>query len=500
MQKETLIDDYTALWRSRDWHDRFALLSEDTTLTYGELAARVDTLAAALIARGIETGDTVVLSMARTGDSVVTLLAILHAGGCLCPVEPRTSPEEITDRLNRLRIRWVITDATQAHQFVDAPHGCYVIDQSQLRDDQGKASPRKPVTAESPALILFTSGSTGQPKALQLTHHALRCNALSVAQHSTLTPKDRLLHIMPIYHTNGINNQILTPLLSGCSIAFAPRFKADNIPGLMARYRPTIITGVPTMYSRMLAHDFPPEALKSLRMVRCGSAPITVGLQERIEALFDCPVVVSYGLSEATCTSTMNPPGRRRIGSVGTVLGGQKVELLQIDEDIPVAPDQEGEIAISGPTLMSGYLDGMGTPHCGDLASGWFRTGDLGRFDEDGYLWITGRIKNIIIRGGENIAPELIERVLVEDLSIGSCCVVGRPDPDLGEVPVAFVVPTTGHEVDSVGLMQLVSQRLSRSHQPVAIIVIDELPENAMGKIDRKALTRRLAEPAAAMP
>ncbi|MDW5377760.1 class I adenylate-forming enzyme family protein [Halomonas sp. HP20-15] len=500
MQEETLLDKYRVLWRSRDWHDRPALLSEDTALTYGELAARVDALAADLIARGIEPGDTVALSMARTGDSVVVLLAILQAGGCLCPMEPRTSPEEMADRLRRLRCRWVVTDETQAHQFADAPHDCTVLDRSRLSGDRGRTEPGSPVTADSPALILFTSGSTGQPKALQLTHRALSCNALGVVRHTALTPDDRLLHIMPIYHTNGINNQILTPLLSGCSIAFTPRFKAENVPGLMERYRPTIITGVPTMYSRMLAHDFPAAALAALRMVRCGSAPITVDLQERMEALFGCPVVVSYGLSEATCTSTMNPPERRRIGSVGTVLDGQTVALLQVDGDVPVAPGQEGEISIAGPALMSGYLDEKGIPCRDDIASGWFRTGDLGRFDEDGYLSITGRIKNVIIRGGENIAPELIERVLIADPSIDACCVVGKPDPDLGEVPVAFVVPNADHDIDTVRLMNLVSQRLSRSHQPAWIIAIGELPESAMGKVDRKALARRLAEPAGATP
>ena len=204
------------------------------------------------------------------------------------------------------------------------------------------------------------------------------------------------------------------------------------MPGLLARWRPTIMTGVPTMYARMLDLAFEPASLAGLRYARCGSAPITEALHRRIEAFLGCPLLVSYGLSEATCTSTMNPPGARRVGTVGTVLAGQRVVLRQPDGSAAPAGG-EGEICIEGDSLMLGYLGAQGQI---GVADGRLRTGDVGRFDADGYLTITGRIKDVIIRGGENISPALVEGVVAALPGVAACCVVGAPDADLGEVPV----------------------------------------------------------------
>lgn len=490
MREPTLIAAYRRLWRHEDWRDRFALLSDDIELTYGALADRVESLARALVARGVAPGDIVALSMARTGDSVTVLLAILFAGGSVCPLEPRLAPDEVADRLGRIRCRWAITDNGLAPQFAETT-GVTVIERAALTSG-GEASSVN-VTPDTPALTLFTSGSTGRPKAVQLNHRAIANNARGLVEHTKLTFADRMLHVMPIYHTNGINNQIFAPLLAGSQIAFAPRFRAPDMPELMARYQPTMLAGVPTMYSRMLAHEFPEAARANLRMLRCGSAPITPDLHERIEMAFGCPVVVSYGLSEATCTSTMNPPDDRRVGSVGTVLANQTVALLDPERDERVPEGAQGEIAIAGGSLMSGYLDDDGRPDPQSVSSGWLRSGDLGRFDEDGYLFITGRIKDVIIRGGENIPPGVIEDVVSANPAIEACCVVGRPDVDLGEVPIAYVVAAAGQTIDEAALMQEVEIRLSRIYRPEAVICLDSLPENAVGKVDRKALDRRAA-------
>lgn len=493
MRESTLIEAYYSRWRSDDWRDRIALLSDDIELTYGELLERVESLAGALVAEGLAPGEIVALSMARTGDSVAVLLAILFAGGSVCPLEARLSSEEVATRLRRIRCRWAITDDALVHQFAAVDQNTTVIDRPALAS--GASAPdRSRVTLDTPALTLFTSGSTGTPKAVQLNHRAIANNASGLVAHTALTFADRLLHVMPIYHTNGINNQILAPFLAGSQVAFAPRFRAPEMPELMARYQPTLVSGVPTMYSRMLAHEFSAESRRNLRMIRCGSAPITPDLHERIEAAFGCPVVVSYGLSEATCTSTMNPPDDRRVGSVGTTLPHQTVALLDAERDKRVAAGAQGEIAIAGANLMSGYLDDDGVPDPQTIASGWLRSGDLGRFDDDGYLFITGRIKDVIIRGGENIPPGVIEDVITADPAVESCCVVGRPDADLGEVPVAFVVARVGAEIDADRIRAAVEERLSRIHRPEAVMVIDRLPENAVGKVDRKALARRVAE------
>jgi acyl-CoA synthetase (AMP-forming)/AMP-acid ligase II len=270
------------------------------------------------------------------------------------------------------------------------------------------------------------------------------------------------------------------------------------MPGLMHKHRPTIITGVPTIYARMLTQTFSPESLASLRIARCGSAPITVDLHQQIEAKLGCALIVSYGLSEATCTSTMNPPGRRKIGTVGTVLSGQKISLFGQNGE-PVAQGQEGEVCISGASVMAGYLGAE--PGTADRAvrNGWLRTGDLGRFDSEGYLAITGRIKEVIIRGGENLSPVLIENAIASHEGVASCCVVGKAHADLGEVPVAFVVPAAGARPAPDEIIATVANRLSRIYQPCEVHFVTSLPENAVGKIDRKAVAALLKqEPCAA--
>lgn len=296
---------------------------------------------------------------------------------------------------------------------------------------------------------------------------------------------------MPVHHTNALNNQLFAPFLCGAAVIFSGRFKAEEMPKLMHNHRPTIITGVPTMYARLLSQSFSEQSLSSLRMARCGSAPITVDLHQQIEEKLGCSLIVSYGLSEATCTSTMNPPSGRKIGTVGTILAGQQVRLLGPDGQ-DVAPEQEGEVCIGGASVMAGYLGAE--PDATDRAinNGWLRTGDLGRFDSEGYLSITGRIKEVIIRGGENLSPVLIENAIASHPGVAACCVVGKADADLGEIPVAFVIPSAGAQLAPAEIIATVAQRLSRIYQPHEVHFVGSLPENSVGKIDRKALAARL--------
>ena len=338
-------------------------------------------------------------------------------------------------------------------------------------------------------MVQLTSGSTGEARGVVLTHGNLLCNARGVVARTGITPADRLLHLMPLHHTNGVNNQLIAPFLAGAAVVLADRFRAEAVEDQIAEHGVTYLTGVPTMYSRMLPHLRDPDRRRSLRFLRCGSAPISESLRRRIEAAFELPLVVSYGLSEATCTSTMNPPGARRIGSVGTVLAGQQVRLQRpgTGETVPVGA--EGEVCIAGEAVMKGYADGT-SPAA--LRDGWLRTGDLGRFDADGYLFITGRLKDVIVRGGENLSPRAIEDALEQHPAVESCCVVGEPHADLGEVAVAFVQPRPGAAPGAGELRALVAGRLSTAHVPARIQLVDALPENAVGKVDRAALARRI--------
>lgn len=494
MHSTSLAQACHASWTSDARRDRIALESAEARLTYGELATRSGEVAAALHGAGVERGDIVAIAMDRTLDTVLALFGVLLAGGCPCPLEPQLSVEETDTRFAAVGVAWVLHD--DSHARYAAALACHrrlafaALATGKNFIDCGLA-------AEDRALLLFTSGSTGRPKGVLLSHANLLANVAGVIPHSALAPDDVLLHVMPLYHTNGLNNQLFAPLLAGARVALASRFKADDMPALMEAFQPTIITGVPTMYSRMLPLPFSAHSTARLRMARCGSAPLTPDLQAQIEAKLGCPMIVSYGLSEATCTSTMNPPGARKTGSVGTVLAGQQVCLFMPDTTTLAPAGGEGEICIGGPNLMIAYL-GVDPTQSDPTSDGWLHTGDLGRFDEDGYLFITGRIKDVIIRGGENLSPVLIENTISADPQVACCVVVGKADADLGEVPVAFVVTAGGASIDAAYVRQIVLARLARIYSPQDVYFVDKLPETAVGKIDRKALVARVGAMTAA--
>lgn len=477
-----------ASWTRDDRRNLVALESAGASVTYSELAGRAGEVAAALNGAGMGRGDIVAIAMERTLDAVLALFGVLMAGGCPCPLEPRLSIDETNTRFAAVGGNWLLHDASQA-EYVAALDLTSTLAFEDL--ETGGDFLDRDLAASDRALLLFTSGSTGRPKGVMLSHGNLLANAAGVIPHSQLSPDDVLLHVMPLYHTNGLNNQLFAPLLAGARVALATRFKADDMPALMEAFQPTIITGVPTMYSRMLPQQFSAASVARLRMARCGSAPLTPDLQAQVEAKLGCPMIVSYGLSEATCTSTMNPPAARKVGSVGTVLAGQQVCLFAPDSTKPVPQGAEGEICIGGPNLMTGYL-GADPGQSDAVRAGWLHTGDLGRFDEEGYLFITGRIKDVIIRGGENLSPILIENTISADPQVVSCIVVGKADADLGEVPVAFVIAAEGATIDAAYIRQIVMGRLARIYSPHEVYFVDKLPETAVGKIDRKALAARV--------
>ena len=490
----TLAQAFESCWSRPRLRGLPALGDGELELDYAQLDARTAGLGARLRALAPSPGQVVAIAMERSLRAALLLLGALRAGLCPCVMEPGLAAAEVSRRLRLIGAVAIVHD--RAHGDLVAalePSPARVVDFGDLECLRPVARSVDGLLGSTPALLLFTSGSTGQPKAVQLSQGALLNNAVGVAGHCGLDERDRLLHVMPLYHTNGLNNQLFAPLLAGSSVVLAPRFRAEHMPALLERHRPSILTGVPTMFSRMQGQTFSATALAGLRFARCGSAPITEALHRAVEDQLGCPLLISYGLSEATCTSTMNPPRGRRIGSVGTVLAGQQVRLRLSDASLSDDPGVEGEICIAGANLMSGYV-GAADETSRSVVDGWLRTGDLGRFDADGYLYVTGRIKDVIIRGGENLSPLLIEGVIMERIAAQACCVVARADQDLGEVPVAVIVPRPGARFGAEQVMEAVREGLSRIYVPREVILADSLPENSVGKVDRKELTRRVRD------
>jgi acyl-CoA synthetase (AMP-forming)/AMP-acid ligase II len=457
-------------------------------VSYAELGRLIDGYASGVRNWGVARGEIVGILAPKSVAAIAAYFGAMQAGGCVCFVDPGLAPDAIAEQADAVGMRHLIVDQC----LIDRVHGGERnrLLRRALHTVRGDGSfIDRGLGAEDSAMLLFTSGNTGRPKGVLLPHRSLICNAEGVLNHTGTSPQDRLLHVMPLYHTNGVNNQLIVPILAGASVILLERFTPEDAVEALRRDAATYMTGVPTIYARMLPCLTPGERFPSLRFLRCGSAPITTDLHQQLEDAFGVPLVVSYGLSEATCTSTMNPPGHCKIGTIGTVLAGQEVRVFDPLTNAEAATGREGEIRIAGPALMAGYLGSAEQP----VVDGWLHTGDLGRFDDEGFLAITGRIKDVIIRGGENLSPAVIERRLASHPAIRDCCVVGAPHAELGEVPIAFVVLNDGAELDEPGLKAFVERALARIYVPAEIRQRDVLPTNAVGKIDRKVLRAVLA-------
>jgi len=469
---------------------RPALWAAGRTLDYSALADAVTRVSGMLLERGLRRGERVALIAGRTSDAVAGLLGVMAAGSAVCVVDPRLPTAEMAVRLESAGIGWLLADA--AHDVQAG--GLAGLKRIRL-EDAASAVPRTvdDVRSDDDALLIMTSGSTGAPKAVLLTHKNLLSNAYGVAERTGVTPEDRVLHLLPLYHTNGTNNLLFVPFCRGASVAMLERFHAETFFHEVATHRPTYITGVATHYSRLLAHTPPRGALASLRFLRSGAAPLSAQLHRDIERHFGLPLIHSYGLSEDTCTAAMNPPAARKIGTVGTALLGQRIAVFTPGSETPVPAGSEGEICIAGPSLMKGYVPPARHGDGPSIRNGWLRTGDLGSLDDEGYLTVSGRLKEIIIRGGANLSPGRIEETILRDPTVRACCVVGAPDADLGEVPVAFIVARDGASVHHAAIRERVLAELPRSYVPARVIVLDALPEIGIGKIDRAALKRLAA-------
>jgi acyl-CoA synthetase (AMP-forming)/AMP-acid ligase II len=475
---------------------RTALLGPTGSTSYAELGTRIDGYASAF--RDIPRGSIIGVPASRSADAVALFFGVMRRGGCPCFLEPGLAADALLARAHGVGMARIVLDEQSEALGRELEHGGAQVRVAadlfrELRHAESAGGIDEPLGPGDLAMMLFTSGSTALPKGALLTHGNLLRHAAGIIERTRLTAADRLLHVMPLHHTNGVNNQLIAPFLAGATVVLAERFRAEDVEDQIADHRVTYLTGVPTMYSRMLPHLRNQARLRSLRFLRCGSAPITVRLHEEVEAAFGVPLIVSYGLSEATCTSAMNPIGARRVGTVGTVLPGQQIRIFTPGTGDEALPGAEGEIRMAGPCLMRGYA---GKESESPIRDGWLHTGDLGCFDGDGYLTVTGRLKDVIVRGGENLSPRAIESVLERHPGVAACCVVGAPHPDLGETPVAFVVRSGAEPVDAAELTALVRRRLSRIHVPTAVRFRESLPVNAVGKVDRKALQACGARPA----
>jgi acyl-CoA synthetase (AMP-forming)/AMP-acid ligase II len=344
-----------------------------------------------------------------------------------------------------------------------------------------------PLAPQDEAMIIYTSGTTGKPKGVLLTHHNLVMDAQYISDWFNITEETRMMCILPLFHVNGEIVTMMTPLYVGGSVVLNRKFSASTFWVNISKFGVHIFSTVPTILSILLAAGKPPEDISSLKFGICGAAPLPVEVHKQFEATFNVPIYEGYGLSETTCYSTFNPPdpAKRKIGSIGVAVGN-KVAIWD-DNNQPLPVGEGGEIVVLGENVMKGYFK---LPEATEkaFAGGWFHSGDWGKMDEDGFFYILDRVKDMIIRGGENIYPREIDEVLYQHPKIEAAATIGIPDPKYGEEVKSFVVVKPGEQMTEADVVAYCHDHLADFKCPKYVAFIDEIPKGPTGKLLRKAL------------
>jgi long-chain acyl-CoA synthetase len=459
-----------------------ALADDAVALDNAAFADRVARAAALLDRLGVRAGDVVAIAMPNRVELVIALFAAWRLGAASTPVNPALTPTEMQYQMDDAGAKVVIGDGLE----LDAT----VVDADALAAEPSAYRAPADIRPDSLALLIYTSGTTGRPKGVMLDHANIAAMCDMTRAGLGITAVDHSLLILPLFHVNGIVVGTLTPLLAGGRVTVAGRFSPKAFFGLVERIRPTYFSAVPAIYAMLTSMpDAETADTSSLRLVVCGAAPMPAELIARVEDVLGVTLVEGYGLSEGSCASTLNPfDGVRKPGTVGLPLPGQEVRVVdQLGNFVPQG--ERGEIVIRGANVMRGYLN-RPEDTAETIIDGWLHTGDVGVFDEDGYLRIVDRIKDMIIRGGENIYPKEIETVLYASDAVLEAAVVGQADDVLGEVVVAYVSVRPGATVTVEELEALCAERLAKYKRPLAIELLDEIPKNHVGKIDKPALRK----------
>jgi acyl-CoA synthetase (AMP-forming)/AMP-acid ligase II len=467
-----------------------AIADDDTDLNNSQFLAAVQRAAASLRGQGVSAGDVVAIMLPNTTAFVVSLFAAWRVGATVTPINPSLRPAEVTYQVSDAGAKVLIVETTPAF---DA--GVATVETDQL--DCGEPTPAAGVPHDADdalALLIYTSGTTGRPKGVMLDHANLNAMCRGVIDAFKLTGADHSLLILPLFHVNGIVVGTLSPLLAGGRATVAGRFRPESFFDRIEQSRPTYFSAVPTIYTMLcgLPASVKPDT-SSVRFAICGAAPASVELLEAFESRYGIPLIEGYGLSEGSCASTVNPlDGERKPGTVGLPVPGQTVRIVDTAGH-PVTDGEAGEVVIKGPNVMRGYLN-RPEETAKTVVDGWLHTGDVGRMDEDGYLVLVDRAKDMIIRGGENIYPREIEAVVHGLPQIAEAAVVGRAHPVYGEEPVLFVSLHPEQTLDAGAIREHLSESLSKYKLPVDITIMDDLPKNPVGKIDKPTLRNRLVE------
>jgi oxalate---CoA ligase len=489
-------DTVAALLATNDTGPALITVS-DESIDHAALWTAVDRLAEQLRQAGLGPGDRTAIVLPNGPEMALVLLAAMSAG-CAAPLNPKYREDEFRFYLDDLRAAALVTDGQAPAALAAAPedaieisvHGRGLSVDLAVRDEHAVASVAQRPAADDEALVLHTSGTTSRPKIVPLRQRNLARSAGNIAASLRLTAADRSLTVMPLFHIHGIMAGLLAPLSVGASVVCTPGFDAFKFHRWLDELRPTYYTAVPTMHQMVLARASGPRRT-SLRFVRSSSASLPRPVFEGLADLFGVPVVESYGMTEASHQMTCNPlpPGVVKPGSVGVATGIELAILDPANNELP--PGERGEVVIRGETVVDGYENNDAANEAA-FTAGWFRTGDEGLLDDDGYLFLTGRLKEQINRGGEKISPLEIDEILLRHPAIAEAVTFAIPHDTLGEDVGAAVVVADGQEVTERELRTYLRAQLAAFKVPKHIVFVAEIPKGATGKIQRIGLAQRL--------
>ena len=480
----------------------FLRLSDGRTITHTgflDIAAQIANHFAKV---GLRPGDRVAVQVDKSPEALAVYAACVQAGLVFLPLNTAYTLDELSYFLEDAAAAVLVVDSKRETALEDMAarqgtrletlnaDGTGSLTEAASREDRAfDTAERKP--SDLTALV-YTSGTTGRSKGAMLSQSNLLSNARTLVEAWRFTSDDILLHALPIFHTHGLFVATNVTLMAGGSMIFLPGFDIDEIARLLPRS--TVLMGVPTFYTRLLRYDgFTADLASGVRLFTSGSAPLLPETHIEFERLTGHKIIERYGMTE-TNMNTSNPyDGDRRAGTVGYPLPGVEISITDPDTGAAVPAGEIGMIEVRGPNVFGGYWNRPEKTAAELRETGFFITGDLGKIDDDGYVHIVGRAKDLIISGGYNIYPKEIESVLDSLPEVLESAVIGIPDADFGEAVVALAVAAPGHKIENQRALSSVRDSLARFKHPRVVLEVDELPRNTLGKVQKNVLRDRYA-------
>jgi long-chain acyl-CoA synthetase len=487
--------------------DKTCVVIGDTRLTYRQVEEVSATVAGNLLALGLQPGDKVAVQLPNVPQFLFAYFGILRAGLVMVPLNPLLKAPEVQYHLENSDSKVLVTfelfaDEAQkaAAQLPDVETFVVSLPGSEARPEGTRAFAElmapvelpdvHPTAADDTAVIIYTSGTTGRPKGAELSHVTLYLNCTLGGENLGLDDTDVTMAVLPFFHIFGLSSVLNGTVRRGGTMVVLPRFEPDAVLDAIEAHGVTVFAGVPTMYVAMLQAAGPERDLSSLRFGISGGAAIPGEVIRAFEERFPNTVILEgYGLSETASTTTFNMNAEnRKVLSIGKPTWGVQVRIVDLDDKpLPPGPENVGEIVVRGHNVMKGYYKNPEAT-AEAMRGGWFHTGDLAYADDDGYLYVVDRKKDLVIRGGYNVYPREIEEVLYEHPAVAEAAVIGRPDDLLGEEVVAVVSLKPGADATPEEIIAFCKERVAAYKYPREVRLVPELPKGPTGKILKKEL------------